>query len=658
MKKEGFVVLFILAILALTAVASAAAFETENDAVNAAYKCLQNSTFNKNTLSLQESIFSTLALGYKNNTYTVMEKNKASSSGGSCWPSSSCTLKETSQVLLAYDSIRNSRRMNVSGIEKWIRGRNISVTGLQWFLEIDITNHQASACTINDGSSTTSINIGADMKLSGTTGSCLSVADNKYFISVSQSCLDRKFMIRCDQDFLTTLLYKKAGGDTLYVSSNTHGASASGYTNESIGARCFGSTSCDYEGSLWATLAFDQLGYDITPFLPYLVATAEDNQRFIPSSFLYFLTKGDGWYDELIQKQKTSSKPDEGYWETNVNSSRFYDTSLAMLALYNSNANELAKAKTWLLNIQDSSGCWNNGNIRNTAMILWSAWPHVPLSGGGGDGGDGGGGGYIPETNVTNDSTCVKAGYSCITSSYLCYNTGGMSKSEYDCFGDQVCCSVAVTPQQTCTSQGGTPCPLNQECNGNYVSSSEGSCCIGSCQEIPVSENACENLGVGTCRSSCFTDSETESSDSCSGGLVCCVASENPPPEPSGSKLWLWLSLGILIILVIIGIIYKDKLRFWMFKMQGRLKTTPVKSAPPQVGGITRPQSTMQRRPLQFGMMGAPRSISPLGPATPKPLPRPAATASAPAKKPAALKGKGKDKEFEDTLKKLREMSK
>jgi hypothetical protein len=637
MKKEGLLVLFaliaVLSVLTVTFV-NASSFSSPDEAIRNAYLCLFNNTVNRTDLSLQEAVFTTLAEGYQNNTYTTIEHQR----NGNCWPSSSCTLKDTSQVALAYNAIGE----NTSGIETWLISKNMSVTGLQWFLEIDINNHIPSACTVSDGSSTQNVQIDEDMKLSGSTGSCLTVSSDGYLLTVSPSCIDNKFTVSCDQDFITTMLYKKTGGDTVYVSSDTHGASSLGTTNEQINSKCFSlGNSCDYEGSLWAAVSLQKLGYDVTSFIPYLLALEEDNQNLLPSSFLYVLTGGQDQYSEL-----TTSQLQNKFWQAGANNSRFYDTALAVSALSGASSNEKDNAKQYLLDIQQPNGCWNNNNVRDSAMTLWAGWPGSLNSYPGSGGNSGGTGGTMPiDTNPGNASQasqCSLAGYDC-TSAFSCLDAGGTVLSSYGCPSLQSCCSVTIT-QQSCSALGGVVCGSNQECGGQQVPSSDGSCCTSACIDTQ-NQNSCETLNAGTCKSACVSG-ESEVSESCSAGQVCCAASGGSPSNSSssGSSLWIWFLIGIILILAILGVVYKDKVRLWWFKLSGKLKTTPVVKSPDvQTGGIM----PIQRRPLQIG-----------GPMRPMPSSSRPAPVNRPIPKKVENAKSQKDKDFEETLRKLKDMSK
>ena len=130
------------------------------------------------------------------------------------------------------------------------------------------------------------------------------------------------------------------------------------------------------------------------------------------------------------------------------------------------------------------------------------------------------------------------------------------------------------------------------------------------------------------CKSSC-ADKEEEKisySNSCSFGDVCCG---RLPVEEKGTNWWLIILLVILIILVILAILYRNQLKVWMFKRKAGLKTKPV---PPTRPTFT-PQPIFPARPL---------------PPTQRPQMRPT----------APRRDTTKDKEFEDTMKKLRDMSK
>ena len=168
---------------------------------------------------------------------------------------------------------------------------------------------------------------------------------------------------------------------------------------------------CDYEGTLWAALALDLAGRDITPFIPYLVAMSSDKEQFLPSAFLYKLTQGQDHYSSLVALQRQNQ-----YWQaTGTLYNKFYDSALALFGLQGASAPELSNAKNYFLSIQSARGCWNNDNIRDTAFLLYAGWPDETVR--------------STQTNGSGQTieSCESASsaYSCEASSYECGAAGG-----------------------------------------------------------------------------------------------------------------------------------------------------------------------------------------------------------------------------------------
>ncbi len=604
MKKTG--VLF-LALLILAAPVFAQSNESEAAKIDKAYQCLESGFEEKTNanIALEEAVFGILALGSNQKLESVLSDRKTEN----CWPKPSCNLKNTAQGLLAYDFLGK----DTASIEEYLLKRNGTSTDLDWFLLIDITNHVPSACTITYDGSKKNINIKEDMTLEGNPGSCLSITQSGFWLQISKTCLGKEYVISCDKDFITTLLYQKPNSGTIFVSSTTHSAPSSGTTSEKVNSLCFKSgNNCDYEGSLWSAMALKKLGHDTNAFVPYLAATAEDNAKYFPSSFLFILTGSDLYFDSLVDSQVSSQ-----FWQAvGTPYNKFYDTALGILALQGKSAAESQNAKDYLLQVQTPQGCWNNNNLRDTAFILYSAWPEaVPFSGTSSN---------FSGTN-SKPSCTLNSGY--CGSSFACLENDGLVLSQYSCpaFGD-VCCSVSVG-EQPCSEKGGIICTSSQSCSGTTVLSSDsGVCCIGVCQALTASQNACE-LNGGSCYSSC-NSLEDQTSDSCdSPSQVCCVPKSDSKSD-SGSSIWLWIVLlVILIALVVLGIVFRHKLSLFFFKFRNRGKGGPAASGPkftPPTSPRYYPRPSV-RAPSQHGR--APRTQSRV------------------------------DKEMEETLKKLREIS-
>ncbi len=610
MKKEG-IAIFLGVFLVLSACLAAA---TDDEKVKKAYDCLNNLVQDKcDQLSVEEKAFTSMATGSCTSELVEVSKDDE------CWPDSGCKVRDTALAVLALK--RNNK--DTDKPENWLLNRTESPKDLIWYLEIDA--QEETKCSITYKSKSYEVTVKSDKKMSGSAGSCLSTDAGGYWLKIDNSCYADNFTISCDKDFITALLYKKKTGSTIYVSSKTNFGSSQGKTEEKVNALCFGA-GCDYEGSLWATIALAETGNDISPYLPYLIAMAEENKKYFPSTFLYIMTEYDEFFSEIIELQTNS------YWKiTDSPYHQFYDTSLAMLSLQGVDAEQLTSAKEYLLEVQGEDGCWRS-NVRDTAFILYAAWPK-PISGGG----------TGPSTDYCEDSNyfCV-APTKCVEGDQInlpCKTGAG-----------KVCCREEPK-EETCTEKGGDICEGDEKCSGSYIASSDSAskCCKGTCAvPIKVEDPACKKAN-NTCRSSCYED-ETEVSLDCgeSSDKVCCKYS---PANPS--YWWIWL-LIILIVLVALGIAFRNRLRAFIFEMQNKMKRGKG-APPPGPPGRRFPPTPLPQapgRPMQRMIIPRPSQQPVLRQQSSRPMPQ------LQPRKPAAKPVGKTDKELEETLRKLKEMSK
>ncbi len=746
-RVRDLALIFVLCIILFVGFASSQEHVAE---INKAFQCL-DSRVSSSSLSLEEAVFVTLAKvpGQKaNNTI-----NSQKSGSEFCWPAGNCKIEDSAQVALAKISMGE----NAGNITKWLVTQSGATENMLWFLQITPDKNGAAECVVNYDGRDYSVSITSDMKLTGNPGTCLKISSSGYWLEIQSSCIEKEYSVQCDDSFKTNLLYKKTDGETIFVSANTHGAAAGAWTVEKISAKCFKQGGvCDYEGSLWATLALYSNQEDISEFTPYLRAVSEDNLRYFPSSFLNALAAGGNeHYSSIIDSRKF--RPEGGYWEmSNTAYNKFYDTSLAMLAFGGMNSPEITETNVigYLIEHQDSSGCWNGDNIRDTAFVVYSAkWlrsaygicgngvidgaeqcdcgedgkcssaelggsscSSLDYEGGNltcglkgsnnecrfvteecvgepsvcGDGiisgaeqcdcgedescssaelddescqslgyengtlgcvpkgevneckfnsggcsgdapgsisGGSGGGSYNP-SGVTD---CELKGLFCVPSISDCLGAGGtyFPQTTHSCYNPYEYCCTKDVAATTCNSLGGRICASadGETCSGSTVQSDDGPCCLDSCTSSTVS---------------CSSDNDCFSNEVCLGGE--CVRKEENGGTPTPSKesnLWIWIIvLAILILLVVLGIIFRDKLRVWWFKVRGKTKTSKVPPANAPMG--------MARRPVP--LFGMPR------PMPPRPMP-----ASRNAARPSAKteqKTSKKTSEEDDTFKKLKEMSK
>lgn len=596
-KRAWFGVLIIF--LMFSCVSFVIAQDNETDPIDDAYNCLEEKVEDKcSSLSSEEKIFSLLAI-------QECEDEVLSDS------SYKSNVKLTAQAVLALNKVN----VDTDDAVEWLLSQNTTPQNIDWYLEID--SSEAIECTITyDGSSHT-INIGEDKKIDSNAGRCLSLAQKNYWFRVSPSCHTTEFEISCNnlanKDFLTTLLFKKAGSNTYHISDDTNTASAGGATVEKINSFCFAQgTSCDYEASLWTASVLNYLGEDVYSYLPYLIIMADDYEEYLPEAFLIYF---DGFRTELLNKQYN-----EGYWRASISGDKFYDTALALYPFQSETFQQKTNAKEWLLEIQDTDGCWKGGNIRDTAFILHSIWPRDF---------------YIPDDNG-EEIDCIEAGYHCM-SSMSCQDAGG-SELHYYCSGLYAVCCDQEIPSETCVASNGEICSSTQTCTGEEVDASDldygQTCCLGGTCEEREEETECEQY-FGICRAYGCEEGEEEDLYDCDYGDICCVEKVDEP-EMRG-YWWIWVLLS-LIFLVVLGIIFRNKLRPLWMKIKSKFGKGKSKARP---RGGPRPRFP----PAPPGML--PRRLMPrriLPPAQRQPI-----------RRPIARRPKG---EVSDVLKKLKEMGK
>ncbi|MEK6872161.1 MAG: hypothetical protein AABX16_04630 [Nanoarchaeota archaeon] len=460
---------------------------------------------------------------------------------------------------------------------------------------LEIDANNKTDCDINGKK----ITLDENKKIIGTPPAGLAKAYNDYWFEIKDTA--KNYSVTCDKSFLTALIYQKPNENTFHISSDTKSASEFDTVTEKVNSYCFSAgTTCDYEATLWAALALARTGEEITAYLPYLSAMADktENKKYLPPSFLYILTNADDYYSQLIALQKNSN-----YWDESKD--KLYDTALALFALNKVGTDEIDRAKNYLLSIQQENGCWQT----ETAFILHAAWPKNPTGGTG---------------SGSSLSQCEDFDHYCLSIGQC--NFADALNNFYCPSSSQVCCSKDFK-EQTCLQKGGIICNQDEQCIGdNAPAADTGQCCIGSCIVVDT-EPECETQGY-ICKSQCDKNTEEEKvtlSNSCTFGDVCCA---KIPIEQSSYLLWILLI--ILIILTLLAIFFRNQLKIWFFKLKSGYKTNKFEKPFPPVGGAVMSRPPLFQRPLPFQQ-------------------RP---------QPAARPRPEKDKEFEETMRKLKEMSK
>lgn len=549
--KKGVVIFAFFALIFILPFISSLNQTSNSEAV----ACINNKVQEKgcSTFGLDSKIFALLSVGQCEADVLAADSNDE------CFipvGANSCELKTTSQAVLALDGSGS----NTDKYVDWILAQNKTATGIDWLLQIETS--EPGSCTLKDLAQNqyqVSTNEDKKLSMSGSTN-CLSVDSTGYWLEIKPQCQKEEFEISCDKNFQINLLFRKQLSSTIYVFDESVKSETAGGT-EFIKAReslCFKKgSSCDYEGTLWSALVLKKLGQDVSSYLSYLIAFEEDNENFLPESFLYYLTAEQDFKIELVAKQIGDRYWDEAY-------DRYYDTSVALMSISSEQGSAKDNAINWLAEVQGDDGCWDSGNVAKTGFLLYSLWPSSFSSDGDGDG-------DLPED-------CEALGNYCV-SDIECLESGGDSLSGFSCPGLSICCNKNK-PSQTCSELGGEVCDSSQDCDGipEYEVSdllSGESCCIGSCEEpeIITQSECAENFG--TCKDTgCESGEKEDLSFSCDDvSQYCCMQ------KSEKSFWWLWV-LGILIILSVLGILFKDKLKDFYDKLT--IKKKP--GFPPRTG--------------------------------------------------------------------------
>ena len=526
MKKEVCFLFLLILVLSTFFVSSAS-----NDTESKAYACLESKVKGQcSSLSTEEKIFSLLSIG------ECKSELLSDSLSNQCWPTQSCSVKTTAQAVLAL----SKAGIAVKSAESWLLSQSIAFKDINWYLQVETNNK--SLCSVSYSGSSYKFNVNEDRTISGGLGSCLSVYQD-YWIRVSSLCYNQELKISCGNSFLTSLLYQKKNPENsydFYISDKTNSAAGEGSTVEQVNSLCFATKgSCDYEGTLWTTIVLKYLGKDVSSYIPYLIAASGNNAKYVPESFLYALTNN--FRTELLVKQQENK-----WWS--VSGDKFYDTAVALLPFQNEELAEKESSNSWLGSVQGADGCWQ-GNIRNTAIILYSLWTkNINVS--------------IPTTPTTTQKDCAGSHYFCMSSASCSALNGNTLENYSGCFGTNICCNKQKQ-LETCSNEGGELCGSGEQClGGEEISSSDSTstrlCCIdGTCGIQQKTQ--CET-NLGSCRTSCYS-TEKASSDACSSSTVCCV-------EKKKSSALLIIILVILILLVLIGFVFRKKLRETFLKFK------------------------------------------------------------------------------------------
>ena len=452
--------------------------------------------------------------------------------------------------------------------ELWLLKQEETPTDLTWYLQQD--SNVATECHIGYQSNDYIINIGANKKIDRNAGTCLTRAQSNFWLQVNPSCFENEFSIECDQAFIASLIYKNKNSPTIYILEGTDSEPAFGSIKLEVKSKCFGDSSCNYEATLWATLALLETGHDVQDYIPYVVAMSETNEQYLPEAFIYILTNYEDYATQLVADQKLGN-----YWEAPTSAyNRYYDTAIALIALGSSSAEQITKSRDWLLFSQATNGCWQN-SVRETAAVLWA------LEGRSGRASAGGGTTYCSEANYFCIPSADCPAPEDVGNNYFC-----PSLSNTCCINENV---------KSCSEYGGKECLSSELCVGNSRKATDTTtCCTGECKPRPQ-ETECEK-NFYTCMNECSEFQESVTTYSCDAPQVCC----RTKTAESGSAWWIWVLIILIIaVLAAIAYIFRHKLKLFWFRIKSKFKKDKDKgnSSPRGPGFPPRPGFPPIRRP-------------------------------------------------------------
>jgi len=559
-----------------SATTSAVVSQQNKSKIEKGYSCLESKVTGKcSSLTIPEIAFTILSSPSSDVSTECESALNEKKSLDNCWPDGNCNVKDTALAILALNNLGEK----TTDAENWLLSQNKTAKDLIWYLQQD--SNEASACTISYDSGTYPINVGTNKKIDSSAGSCLSLTSSSFWLQVSPNCFNKEFLISCDKNFISTLLYQHQNSNIVYVLSDTQSAAAFGTVNLNINAQCLSTSSnCNYEENVWAVLALQKTGHNVKEFMPYVIALSDSNKQYLPDAFSYMITNNDDYGKKLLQEQKVGN-----YWQADSTQyNKFYDTAIALISLRQSSSDQAVKARDWLLFSQGSEGCWQD-SIRDTSIVLWALSGKSSRSG---------------KTSVTY---CDEANFFCIAKS-SCPESDKLTN--YFCSGlSTICCKNENL--KSCSDLSGKICSSGQTCSAQTKKASDtASCCVGSCNEAKIASE-CEKQGF-ICKTSC-SDTQEKASYTCDSGICC-----KTKAAPTSSSTWIWiLVIGIIIILAVILFLLRDRLRLWLFKAgKGSKQPAPQSSGgpgfPPRPGfpPIRRQQPPMPIRrmmpqPARFG---------------------------------------------------------
>jgi len=553
MKKIQLLFLFFVTFMFLVNTATA---EETNFSAEFALDWLLEQDTNGNYGGIIETALVTILLdeiGATDQAEQAYEYLESAIDSNNCWPSGSCTIKDTAFATYAkYErlySIKDQKDWFVSSAARrgargkfWLQMVGTSESGncQVTYSYKDVSNTKDIA--VEKGNFTCGDGLWLDLDYCIARG----LLGLNPTINFEIDCADLGsptlsliyYLTQTTEDLIILNLVDPSVGDIAFT----------------VNSGCFGTTpssnNCDYETSLYAYWALDRIGSPSIAPIVYIIENY-DEKDVLHNAILYLVKPEQNQFraEALVGLQRST-----GDWDKNV-----YKTSFAILALTRDPeySAEVDKAVEWLKSKQKADGSWNS-RVSDTAIALYAAFADELSS-------------YAPQPITTPDDGICDLDDECEPEAGETY-ANCPTDCPTECNLDGICQENIGETKESCED-----CQLRvSQCNEDGVCEAEEffenyvdcpldcSCGDGVCDYVEDADESCpEDCGSAiptpTQQEAVCGNQIREGDEECDGAdafLCPGECQDDCTCETDGGFPW-WLLIVIIIILVIIYIYFQ-----------------------------------------------------------------------------------------------------
>ncbi|MBS3159631.1 hypothetical protein J4436_02485 [Candidatus Woesearchaeota archaeon] len=285
-----------------------------------------------------------------------------------CWVKGACDVKSTSLGLLSL-YISNS---DYTKEKDWILGALTSALKEgEWLIEIESSTNGTCSLkyTVNNNPIVKSFTIQDNIILNDQ-GKPTSA---KYYISISKD-LDSSLLTKVNNqididctsiqgNILITQLYRE--NNNYYILESVPSSSYSLIIKNGCFSTSFGSKTCDYESSLYATWSLTESGLSLNELgVQTYLETELDNNDLHRAMLIRILERNQDLKDFYLDAMEDTQRND-GAWAAGD----IFTTSFSIFSLKNIGTDMIDLAISFLERERKPDGSWN-GNVKDTSMAL------------------------------------------------------------------------------------------------------------------------------------------------------------------------------------------------------------------------------------------------------------------------------------------------